>query len=91
MAPMVDINAQDNDHVYPVDAPFGLIADNSPNNGGLLPVQDNLSSDENLETEAGPAPGGIPVDGVLSLLLAAGAIYGEGRLKGRRDDIKNGV
>jgi hypothetical protein len=30
-------------------------------------------------------PGGIPVDGGLSLLLAAGAAYGVRRLRGRKE------
>lgn len=43
-----------------------------------------LAQDEELDVEGGGAPSlgeGVPVDGGLSLLLAAGAAYGVGRLR----------
>ena len=42
-----------------------------------LPV---LAQDEALGSEGGPDPGAVPVDGGLSLLLAAGAALGVRRL-----------
>ncbi len=43
-----------------------------------LPSQ---AQDEGLATEdAGPDPGGVPVDGGLTFLLVAGAAYGGRRL-----------
>ena len=39
-----------------------------------------MAQEEELGTEAGPDPGAVPVDGGLSLLLAAGAAYGGRRL-----------
>ena len=47
----------------------------------LLPEPGTGLSDEDpIGTENGPAPGDIPVDGGLSLLLATGAAYGGRRL-----------
>lgn len=45
-----------------------------------------LTSDEGLETEGGPDFGGpdVPVDGGVSLLLAAGAAYGLRKLRAKR-------
>ena len=48
-----------------------------------LPV---LAQDEELGSEGGPDPSGVPIDGGLSLLLAAGAIYG-GRRLARKDNV----
>ena len=59
----------------------GILTDEVSGLGSLLPVQDLLSTEESLSTEIGPAPGDIPVDGGLSLLLAAGAAYGARRLR----------
>ncbi len=39
-----------------------------------------FSQEEELGVENGPDPGAVPVDGGLSLLLAAGAAYGGNRL-----------
>ena len=39
-----------------------------------------IAQEEELGTENGPAMGDVPVDGGLSLLLAAGAAYGGRRL-----------
>jgi len=48
-----------------------------------LPV---LAQEEELGTENGPAMGDVPVDGGLSLLIAAGAAFGSRRLlRGVRD------
>lgn len=61
----------------------------TPSIGSFSPVQEILSTDESLETEEGPAPGapgGIPVDGGLSLLLAVGGFYGTKRLLSRKSD-----
>ncbi len=41
----------------------------------ILMAQDG----ELLDTESGPAPGDVPVDGGISLLLAAGVAYGTSR------------
>ena len=38
-----------------------------------------LAQEEELGTENGPAPGDVPVDGGISLLLAAGVAYGASR------------
>lgn len=68
-----------------VDQP-GLNADDMSGVGSLLPIQDLLSTEENLATESVPNLGGsIPVDGGLSLLLAAGAAYGARRLRRKKD------
>ena len=42
-----------------------------------LPV---LAQNEALGSEGGPDPGGVPVDGGLTLLLATGAAFGGRRL-----------
>jgi hypothetical protein len=42
-----------------------------------LPV---LAQEEELGTDSGPTMGDVPVDGGLSLLLAAGAAFGGRRL-----------
>ena len=50
-----------------------------------------LAQEEELGTENGPAMGDVPVDGGLSLLLAAGAAYGGRRLyrkKGTKHSVK---
>jgi hypothetical protein len=47
-----------------------------------LPV---LAQDEALGSEGGPDPGAVPVDGGITLLLAAGAAYGASKLRRRRD------
>lgn len=53
---------------------------------GLSSSQDLLRSDEGLETEGGPDMGpDVPVDGGVSLLLAAGAAYGLRRLRAKRN------
>ena len=39
-----------------------------------------IAQEEELGTENGPAMGDVPIDGGLSLLLAAGAAYGGSRL-----------
>ena len=52
---------------------------------GLLSVENHLTSDEGLGTEGAPDLGGsVPVDGGVSLLLAAGAAYGLRRLRAGR-------
>ena len=48
-----------------------------------------FAQDEELSTENGPDPGAVPVDGGLSLLLAAGAAYGGRRLLTRDRDTKS--
>jgi hypothetical protein len=55
-------------------------------------MQDGLQGDsgEELEVEngdPGDGDGSVPVDGGLSLLLAAGAAYGAYRLKKRAPDV----
>ena len=39
-----------------------------------------MAQEEELGTEAGPDPASVPVDGGLSLLLAAGVTYGGRKL-----------
>ena len=78
--------AQDIDVLHEKPSQPGLLVDEMPGVGNLLPVQDLLSTEESLSTESGsgPAPGDIPVDGGLSLLLAAGAAYGARRVRSRK-------
>lgn len=46
-----------------------------------------LAQEEELGVDSAPAMGDVPVDGGLSLLLAAGAAFGSGRLlRGVRDN-----
>ena len=65
-----------------------------PNESGIVvPLLPELSldvsegGDDPIQTDdtGGPSPGPLPVDGGLSLLLAAGAAYGARRLRRRRD------
>jgi hypothetical protein len=82
------LHAQDSGDGSDIDDQPGLMTEGTPGIGNLLPMQDLLSDDESLATENGPAPGDIPVDGGLSLLLAAGAAIGVSRLRrgsGRKD------
>ena len=44
-----------------------------------------IAQEEELGTENGPAMRDVPVDGGLSLLLAAGAAYGGRRLHRKRN------
>ena len=75
------LQAQDADTPSGGDDRPILMTDGMPGLGNLLPVQDLLTSDEGLSTEGGPDFGGeVPVDGGLSLLLAAGAAFGARRL-----------
>ena len=58
----------------------------TPSDPGTTAVDDDPAGTDNAD------PGDIPVDGGLSLLLAAGAAYGAGRLRRRTkadDDRKN--
>jgi hypothetical protein len=48
----------------------------------ILMAQDG----ELLDTESGPAPGDVPVDGGISLLLAAGVAYGASRWKKAKEN-----
>ena len=41
---------------------------------------------ELLDTENGPDPGDVPVDGGISLLLAAGVAYGASRWKKAKEN-----
>lgn len=77
------LRAQDADELLIGGDQPGLLTDGMPGIGNLLPVEELLSSDEDLATENGPAPGDIPVDGGLSLLLSAGAAFGANRLRTR--------
>ena len=77
------LHAQDSDDLVAGGDQPGLLVDGMPGIGNLLPLEELLSSDEDLATETGPAPGDIPVDGGLSLLLAAGAAFGANRLRTR--------
>jgi hypothetical protein len=42
----------------------------------LFALQVSAQDGELLDTENGPAPGDVPVDGGISLLLVAGVAYG---------------
>lgn len=57
-----------------------LMTDETPSLVTWEPSPDPFSTDEGLTTEEGPAPGDVPLDGGLSLLLAAGATFGVSRL-----------
>jgi hypothetical protein len=63
---------------------LGLFNEAMPSIGTLLPVDDLISDREVLATESVPSFGAVPVDGGLSLLLAAGAAYGARRLRWRK-------
>jgi hypothetical protein len=70
--------------------PLSAQVDDPDATGISVPLFPELSGvdmdgdDDPMETENnGPAPGPLPVDGGLSLLLAAGAAYGARRLKRR--------
>ena len=78
---MPALRAQDADEYLTNGDQSGLLIDEMPGIGSLLQIEELLLTDESLATEAGPAPGAIPVDGGLSLLLAAGAAYGARRLR----------
>ena len=84
------LRAQDADELLTNGDQHGLLIDELPGIGSLLPIEELLSTDESLATEAGPAPGAIPVDGGLSLLLVAGAAYGVRRLR-RKKEAKEGL
>jgi hypothetical protein len=60
--------------------------DDPVDNGPLTPSDPGTTAvdDDPIESNA-PDPNGIPVDGGLSLLLAAGAAYGVRRLRGRKE------
>jgi hypothetical protein len=45
-----------------------------------------LAQEEELGTENGPAPGDVPVDGGISLLLAAGVAYGASRWRKEKEN-----
>jgi hypothetical protein len=45
-----------------------------------------LAQEEELGTESGPAPGDVPVDGGISLLLAAGVAYGASRWRKEKEN-----
>ena len=91
-ASFTGLRAQDTDEPQAGVDPAILLTDGMPGLQDVMTLDDLSSGDEGLGTENGPAPGDIPVDGGLSLLLAAGAAYGAGRLRRRTkadDDRKN--
>jgi len=71
--------------------PLSAQVDDPGATGISVPLFPQLSEDDTgvgddfLGTEEGPDPGLVPVDGGLSLLLAAGAAYGARRLRRRMD------
>ena len=69
-APFSELSAQDTEEPQVAVAPAILL-------------NDLTSDDEDLATESGsgPSPGPLPVDGGISLLLAAGALYGVRRVR----------
>lgn len=75
--------AQDTDDLLIGGEEPGQMRDDMSGVAGLLPLQGLLSNEEDLVSESGtaPFPGDIPVDGGLSLLLAAGAAYGVRRVR----------
>jgi hypothetical protein len=75
LALISDSKAQDN----------GMAVDDFPGLQGFMQVGDAETSDEHLATEIG-SMGNVPVDGGLSLLLAAGAAFGARRLRRRNID-----
>jgi hypothetical protein len=55
-----------------------------------LPVQAQMDPDPSEDLSGTPDPGNdVPVDGGLSLLLAAGAAYGAGRLRRKARESKD--
>lgn len=53
----------------------------------LIPASGLFAQDgELLDTDGGPDPAGVPVDGGISLLLAAGVAYGASRWKKAKEN-----
>jgi hypothetical protein len=52
----------------------------------LFALQVSAQDGELLDTENGPAPGDVPVDGGISLLLAAGVAYGASRWRKEKEN-----
>ena len=82
------LRAQDSEEPQPGVEPAILLTEGVTGLQDIMNLDGITSGDEDLSTENGPAPGDIPVDGGLSLLLAAGAAMGVRRLrrKPRRKD-----
>lgn len=78
-ATLTGLRAQDTDEPQAGVDPAILLTDGMPGLQDVMTLDDLSSGDEGLATENGPSPGDIPVDGGLSLLLAAGAAYGTKR------------
>ncbi len=72
--------------------PLSAQVDDPGATGIAVPLFPQLSEDDTgggddfVGTDNGPDPGPLPVDGGLSLLLAAGAAYGARRLRRRKSD-----
>lgn len=79
--------AQDNT-IYIDESTFNETLDNA---GGSIEelTQKFLSISENTGLETSTAPEGIPVDGGLGLLLAAGLGYGANRLRKQKENRKS--
>ena len=55
----------------------------------MISSMSSFAQDDLLGTEDGaPNPGDLPVDGGLSLLLAAGAVYGGRKLLKKREQVE---
>ncbi len=52
----------------------------------LFTLQVSAQDGELLDTENGPAPGDVPVDGGISLLLAVGVAYGASRWRKEKEN-----
>lgn len=52
----------------------------------LFALQVSAQDGELLDTENGPAMGDVPVDGGISLLLAAGVAYGASRWRKEKEN-----
>ena len=82
-ATLTGLRAQDTEDPQAGVDPAILLTDGMPGLQDVMNLDDPSSGDEGLGTENGPSPGDIPVDGGLSLLLAAGAAYGVRRVRRR--------
>jgi hypothetical protein len=83
-ATLTRLCAQDTEDPQAGVDPAMLLTDGMPGLQEIMNSVELTSGDESLSTENGspPSPGNIPVDGGISLLLAAGAAYGVRRVRG---------
>ena len=84
-APFSELCAQDSKELHVGTDPSILLTDGMADLKDIMTLDELTSGDEGLATESDnvPSPGPLPVDGGLSLLLAAGALYGVRRVRSR--------